>query len=53
MYKKGMKVEFTNKLSGSQYDGEITEVHHDMIVVLDDCDNIHKVPFKWWDITIL
>lgn len=53
VYKKGMNVEFTHKLSGSQYDGEVIEVHFDMIVVVDDCDNYYKVPFQWWDIKII
>lgn len=53
MYKKGMIIEFTNKLSGSQYDGEITEVKKDEIIIIDEYDNVFKVSPKWWDIKIL
>lgn len=53
IYEKGMHVEFTNKLSGSKYDGVITEINSDMVVVIDEYDNTYKVPFQWWNIKIL
>lgn len=58
-FKKGDKVKVFNKISWSEYIGEVKEVHNDYLVMYDihndqvDYESEMKVPFRWWSVKII
>ena len=49
LFQEGDNIKFTNKLSGSEYNGTIEKVYDDCLLIWDGYQN-YKVYFKIWDV---